>query len=97
MLIARAWAQEGDVSGAALIRVGADVFFANLNPQGKCDCDTGPDCIIGANARQVRINQRCGRSPDAQMSSCRDQPSSFVTIFEARNDACLGTLCDQPA
>ncbi|HTT76698.1 MAG TPA: hypothetical protein VMF50_12060 [Candidatus Binataceae bacterium] len=32
-----------------------DVFFANLNPQGKCDFGAGAACIIGSNSHQVRI------------------------------------------
>jgi hypothetical protein len=32
-----------------------DVFFANLNPQAKCDSGAGPSCITGSNSRQVRI------------------------------------------
>ena len=32
-----------------------DVFFGNLFPKAKCDAGSGPACIVGRNAKQVRI------------------------------------------
>jgi hypothetical protein len=32
-----------------------DVFFGNLSPSAKCDAGSGPACILGSNASQVRV------------------------------------------
>jgi hypothetical protein len=33
------------------------VFFGNLTPTGQCDAGSGPSCVVGSNAKQVRISE----------------------------------------
>jgi hypothetical protein len=34
-----------------------DVFFGNLNPTSKCNAGSGPTCVMGRNAQQVRVER----------------------------------------